>query len=106
MKWEELRQQVLSRDNYECQSCFQPAKDVHHIIPRRKHGLHILENLISVCGKCHRLIELTTVAALRITTIQLEEETRDRLKGFGKKGESYDDIVIKLMDIAEGKSKK
>jgi hypothetical protein len=40
------------------------------------------------------------------TTIQLEEETRDRLKSFGKKGESYDDIVIRLMDIVEGKVKK
>jgi hypothetical protein len=40
------------------------------------------------------------------TTIQLEDETRDRLKGFGKKGESYDDIVIRLMDTAEGKTKK
>jgi hypothetical protein len=40
------------------------------------------------------------------TTIQLEEKTRDRLKGFGKKGESYDDIVIRLMDIAEGKTKR
>ena len=40
------------------------------------------------------------------TTIQLEEETRDRLKGFGRKGESYDDIVIRLMDHYEGKAKK
>ena len=37
------------------------------------------------------------------TTIQLEEETRDRLRGFGKKGESYDDIVIRLMDFFERK---
>jgi hypothetical protein len=39
------------------------------------------------------------------TTIQLEEETRDRLRGFGKKGESYDDIVLRLMDFFESKSK-
>jgi hypothetical protein len=40
------------------------------------------------------------------TTIQLEEETRDRLKAFGKKGEIYDDIVIRLMDHYEGKARK
>jgi hypothetical protein len=49
---------------------------------------------------------MTTITTLGKTTIQLEESTRDRLKGFGKKGESYDDIVIRLMDIAEGKIKK
>jgi hypothetical protein len=49
---------------------------------------------------------MTTNESLGKTTIQLEEETRDRLKAFGKKGESYDDIVIRLMDIAEGKTKK
>ena len=38
----------------------------------------------------------TNVTALDKTTIQLEEQTRDRLKGFGKKGESYDDIVIRF----------
>jgi hypothetical protein len=40
------------------------------------------------------------------TTIQLEEETRDRLKDFGKKGESYDDIVIRLMKFYKENSKK
>jgi hypothetical protein len=52
------------------------------------------------------IVVMTTKVTLAKTTIQLEEDTRDRLKGFGKKGESYDDIVIRLMDIAEGKTKK
>ena len=34
------------------------------------------------------------------TTIQVEEETREKLKSWGKKGETYDDIVNKLYDIA------
>jgi hypothetical protein len=40
------------------------------------------------------------------TTIQLEEETRDRLKGLGKKGESYDAIVLRLMDFYERGGRK
>ncbi len=32
-----------------------------------------------------------------ITTIRLETETRDKLKGFGTKGESYDSILNRLM---------
>ena len=49
---------------------------------------------------------MSSITTLGKPSIQLEEETRDRLKDFGKKGESYDDIVIRLMDIAEGKAKK
>jgi hypothetical protein len=32
-----------------------------------------------------------------ITTIQITEETRDELKECGKKGETYDDIIRKLL---------
>ena len=37
----------------------------------------------------------------RITTIQITEETRDELKSCGKKGETYDQILKRLMSIAE-----
>jgi len=33
-----------------------------------------------------------------VTTIQLEGKTKDRLMGLGKKGETYDDIINKLID--------
>ncbi len=32
------------------------------------------------------------------TTIPLEKETRDRLKDLGKKGETYDELVNRLID--------
>lgn len=38
---------------------------------------------------------------MAITTIQLEEKTRDRLKEFGKKGESYDELLNKILDDYE-----
>ncbi len=34
-----------------------------------------------------------------VTTIQLEPKTKDRLMDLGKKGETYDDIVNKLVDF-------
>ena len=36
-----------------------------------------------------------------------QKKKQERIKGFGKKGESYDDddVVIRLMDNAEGKTK-
>ena len=37
------------------------------------------------------------------TSISLDTSTRDRLMGFGKKGETYDTIVNRLMDESESK---
>lgn len=33
------------------------------------------------------------------TTIALSEDTRDRLKAYGRKGETYEDIIIRFMDM-------
>ncbi|MFP4000608.1 MAG: BfmA/BtgA family mobilization protein [Thermoplasmata archaeon] len=35
------------------------------------------------------------------TTIQIEKETRERLKRFGHKGESYDEIIERLMNYCD-----
>jgi len=38
---------------------------------------------------------------MAVTTIALEKETRERLRSFGKKGETYDQILRRLMSLAE-----
>ena len=48
--WEALRQAVLYRDNYTCQSCAMPADDVDHIINGDDHRM---ENLAAICRRCH-----------------------------------------------------
>jgi hypothetical protein len=35
------------------------------------------------------------------TTIPVERETRDRLRSLGKKGETYNEILKRLMSLAE-----
>ena len=35
------------------------------------------------------------------TTLPVRRATRERLRSFGRKGESYDDILRRLMEIAE-----
>jgi hypothetical protein len=35
------------------------------------------------------------------TTIPVEKETRDRLRSFGRKGETYDQVLQRLMTLAE-----
>ena len=32
-----------------------------------------------------------------ITTIQITQQTRDKLKDFGKKGETYEDVIVRLL---------
>ena len=36
-----------------------------------------------------------------VTTIQIDKETREELRQFGKKGETYDRVIHKLMEIAK-----
>jgi predicted transcriptional regulator len=37
------------------------------------------------------------------TTIELSNETRDRLKELGKKGETYEEIIKRLLKLAKQK---
>jgi len=57
--WKQIRQQVLERDKYTCKECGNSLKslEVHHIIPLRQGSTDELDNLITVCSKCHRIIE-------------------------------------------------
>jgi predicted CopG family antitoxin len=36
-----------------------------------------------------------------LTTIQLQKETREELREFGKKGETYEEVIKRLMEIAK-----
>ncbi len=36
-----------------------------------------------------------------LTTIQISKETREKLKKFGIKGETYDEIIKRLLKLAE-----
>jgi hypothetical protein len=40
------------------------------------------------------------------TTIVVDTSTRDKLKKLGTKGQTYEDIILKLMDSYEGADKK
>lgn len=58
--WRKLRRQALERDKHLCQVCLQHneltfADTVHHIKPIRQSEAEklSLNNLISVCRKCH-----------------------------------------------------
>lgn len=59
--WKELRKLIYQRDNWTCQMCFKKCHDdiqCHHIIPERKGGNHMPENLITLCKKCHIKVDV------------------------------------------------
>lgn len=53
-----VRREVMARDRHRCQSpgCERTRfLEVHHIIPRSHGGGNTIENLVTLCGSCHRL---------------------------------------------------
>ena len=53
--YEALRQQVLRRDRWRCQSCGNMSNlEVHHKQFRSHSGHDSEENLITLCASCHQ----------------------------------------------------
>jgi 5-methylcytosine-specific restriction endonuclease McrA len=53
------RREVMSRDNHTCQGQGCSSKrylEVHHKVPRTMGGSNNPENLVTLCGACHRLV--------------------------------------------------
>jgi 5-methylcytosine-specific restriction endonuclease McrA len=54
LSYESLRQQILRRDNWTCQSCGTMSNlEVHHREFRSHSGADAEENLITLCTACH-----------------------------------------------------
>lgn len=63
--WRWQRRLCLERDNFTCQSCGKEKYiQVHHIFPYEESKDNRLTNLISLCGSCHRKVELGTLSLL------------------------------------------
>lgn len=69
-EWKQTRRKVYERDGWTCQECgvrclnaeharWQPHRRIqaHHILPRRFGGTDDLDNLITLCLRCHGRIE-------------------------------------------------
>ncbi len=54
LSYESLRQQILRRDGWRCQSCGAMSNlEVHHREFRSRSGADAEENLITLCAPCH-----------------------------------------------------
>ena len=112
--WQQIRQQVLERDNYICKECGQSLKslEVHHKLPKRKGGLDILDNLISLCRKCHKTIEPTRKMGYPnkvncgIMFIKVTDDVHKRLKKRIEWGQPLTEIIEELLNLVENKAVK
>ena len=53
-----LKLAIMQRDGWKCYICGKSTNlHVHHLIPRSDGGEHTAENLVTLCGGCHRSIE-------------------------------------------------
>jgi 5-methylcytosine-specific restriction protein A len=52
-KWRKIRQRILQRDGYTCQSCGGDGNSVDHILPRLAGGTDDDWNLQTLCGSCN-----------------------------------------------------
>lgn len=60
--WQEIRSEIIHRDNYICFRCEMIAErmgdlSVHHLLPRNEGGKENEENLITLCHPCHDIVE-------------------------------------------------
>ena len=59
LSYESLRQQILRRDGWRCQSCGAMSNlEVHHREFRSHSGSEAEENLITLCTPCHATVHL------------------------------------------------
>lgn len=60
--WKRMRRARMRKDRYRCQRCsehfpYGQRLTVHHIKPLVEGGTNFQQNLMSLCGPCHDLIE-------------------------------------------------
>jgi hypothetical protein len=59
-RWKEIRKRVLDRDGYTCQLCGDKTKQLHvHHREIRRIGMNDdMDNLVTLCKSCHKIVEM------------------------------------------------
>jgi len=57
LEWLNIQRQVFERDNFKCRHCKGKTRDFelhgHHLIRKEDNGSNELDNLVTLCKKCH-----------------------------------------------------
>lgn len=96
--WDKIRKNVYTRDGYRCAICGKKGKlHAHHIIPVKISKDNSMSNLISLCNKHHRQLEMIGFTILehgggraevrRVELKMIMEAKKERLKKYIDKKE-------------------
>ena len=99
--FQESRSIVLKRDDYTCTTCGKRNTDtrgvvVHHL----DYTSNDPENLTTLCVSCHKKLDVhpcKTEGGTVYKSINVRPDTYAELTRIGKKGESYSDIIDRLI---------
>jgi len=60
--WYSIRLRILERDNHTCRKCGKiNSKEVHHLIPYNLTKNNSDTNLITLCKRCHKIMDLRMI---------------------------------------------
>jgi len=69
-----IRREVYRRDGYRCALCDSSRHlQVHHAIPRGKGGSNSIQNLITLCDRCHAAAHGLDLDDTGITAEEMEQ---------------------------------
>ena len=105
---ESLKTEVKNRDGWKCVIC-DSDKDlhVHHKIPRKFGGVHHMNNLVTLCASCHKVIETADIKQAfkkcfsnfqrnKYNQIDKKQYSEDKSKLKNEVETSLDSILMKL----------
>lgn len=72
--------EIFSRDKFTCQYCGKNCKELtlDHVIPRRRGGQHVWENVVSACIPCNRKKAGHTPAEAKMPLLKQPQPPRNR----------------------------
>lgn len=96
-----LRMAALERDGHRCTDCGrEQSLEIHHVIPLRLGGDDLLENLRTLCKKCHRRHEPHEMQAMRRKSVSIDVDLYDYVTGKAERyHESFSTILRRLLKI-------
>ena len=73
---------ILARDGRKCRSCGSRRHlTFHHIIPREDGGKTDERNLVTLCNRCHDLVEMGELKWVEFGFAKMEKERQRQIKG-------------------------
>ena len=78
-----IRKEVYRRDGYRCALCdCSRYLQVHHAIPRSKGGSNAIQNLITLCDRCHAAAHGLDLDDTGITAEEMEQHIVEYLSDY------------------------